>query len=999
MKSCYEPGKRIPSGDKEVEAKESVPNPEKKKDGNMGIDTAIATPKDHALEKKNKSSKMSVPKCKYDVLAHLKRIPATMSVYDALKMSRELRGALIEALMSPDMYKEDVAEISVATSECCATCNSCITFGEEEILIGKEVHNRPLYVTGLVGNTTMNRILLDPGSTVNVLPLKTLHMMGMNVRQLTSSILTIHGFNQAGQRVMGTITLQMEIGELYSKAVFYVIDAPTSYNLLLGRPWLHSYGIVPSTLHQCFKYIENGQANSDPFKGEEVNYSDAKFYKLVTVTKEPSAKTQEAKVMEKQEAPKSTKQQFRVKATASSSSHTSKPKVIFKNVMKDQQAPEQKTSTSVKDTVNSLMTSYTLPLRKIDQSVPKYNLLITTTFRKNQKHTRRVVSFKNPKVPSHAPLKVKSKRIKIKSNKVAMEVQVQNENGMLKVKVPQDEEFIETAPASSVFQQLGKKTPPRVSHVKKEEGALPRVSIFKRLGDNPKISPFKSNEGPYKRKQKLGARRLSTVITKGSPTVEESESVRESASVNCVSCEDVSCEDEVFEGDSEFVDEAQPAPSQIEDGGQATVDELREINLGTDEDPMPIYVSALLTQEEVQKYTQLLHEYKDVFAWKYQDMPGLDPKVAVHKLAASEKCPCVKQAPRRYRHELAAQINSEVDKLIKAGFIREVKYPKWIACIVPVKKKNGQIRICIDFRNLNEACPKDEFPLPITELMVDATTGFEALSFIDGFSEYNQIKMAPEDEELTAFRTPKGIYCYTVMPFGLKNARATYQRAMTIIFNDMLHNIVECYVDDLVVKSRKREHRLMDLRRVFDTLRKHQLKMNPLKCAFGVTSGKFLGFVVRYRGIEIDPTKIKAIREMPPPRNLRELRGLQGRLAYIRRFISNLSGRCQPFTRLLKKDVSFIWDQACQNAFESIKEYLLKPLVLMAPIKGRPLILYVAVLERSLGALLAQNNDEGKENALYYLSRTLVGAESNYTPIEKICLALVFSVQKLRHYC
>ena len=174
--------------------------------------------------------------------------------------------------------------------------------------------------------------------------------------------------------------------------------------------------------------------------------------------------------------------------------------------------------------------------------------------------------------------------------------------------------------------------------------------------------------------------------------------------------------------------------------------------------------------------------------------------------------------------------------------------------------------------------------------------------------------------------------------------------------------------------------------------------MNPLKCAFGVTSGKFLGFVVRYRGIEIDPTKIKAIMEMPHPRNLQELRGLQGRLAYIRRFISNLFGRCQPFTRLMKKDVPFVWDQACQNAFKEIKQYLLRPPILMAPIIGKSLILYVVALERSLGALLAQNNEEGKENALYYLSRTLVGAEHNYSPMEKVCLALIFALQKLRHY-
>ncbi|KAM1235373.1 hypothetical protein ACFX2J_004844 [Malus domestica] len=160
--------------------------------------------------------------------------------------------------------------------------------------------------------------------------------------------------------------------------------------------------------------------------------------------------------------------------------------------------------------------------------------------------------------------------------------------------------------------------------------------------------------------------------------------------------------------------------------------------------------------------------------------------------------------------------------------------------------------------------------------MVDTTTGHEALSFMDGFSGYNQIRMALEDEELTAFRTPKGIYCYKVMPFGLKNAGATYQRAMQRIFNDMLHKNVECYVDDVVVKTKKIPDHLKDLRVVFKRLQKYNLKMNPLKCAFGVTSGKFLGFIVKHHGIEVDQSKIKAIQSMPEPRNLHELKSLQG---------------------------------------------------------------------------------------------------------------------------
>ncbi|XXG62700.1 hypothetical protein AAC387_Pa05g1015 [Persea americana] len=282
--------------------------------------------------------------------------------------------------------------------------------------------------------------------------------------------------------------------------------------------------------------------------------------------------------------------------------------------------------------------------------------------------------------------------------------------------------------------------------------------------------------------------------------------------------------------------------------------------------------------------------------------------------------------------------------------------------------------------------------------MIDNTCGFERMTFMDGFSGYNQIKMHPEDERYTSFRTPFGVYCYTVMPFGLKNASATYQRAIMKIFQDMQHKTVECYVDDLVVKSKRKEDHLKDHREVFLRLRKHKLRMNPLKCFFSVSSGKFLGFIVRKAGIELDPIKVKAILEMSSPRTLRKLKGLQGRLAYIRWFISNLSGKCRPFSRLMKKGVDFVWDAECEAAFQDIKSYLTKPPVLAAPTIEKPFILYTRALNYSLGALLAQENNGGKKATLYYLSRMLVGAEYRYSPVEKECLAVMFAIQKLRHY-
>lgn len=443
---------------------------------------------------------------------------------------------------------------------------------------------------------------------------------------------------------------------------------------------------------------------------------------------------------------------------------------------------------------------------------------------------------------------------------------------------------------------------------------------------------------------------------------------------------------------------AAPAPYQLEDGGQQTIDELVEINLGSEDDPRPTFVSATLTPEEREDYRQTLMQYRDCFAWSYKEMPGLDPQVATHKLTIDPQFRPVKQHPRRFRPELQDDIIAEVDKLIKADFIKEVQYPRWFANIVPVIKKNGQVRVCVDFRDLNRTCPKDDFPIPITEMVIDSTTGYGALSFMDGFSGYNQIKMDEHDAIDTAFRTPMGNFHYTVMPFGLKNAGATYQRAMTVIFGDLIHHSIGCYIDDLVVKTRDRKNHQEDLRVVFERLRKYQLKMNPLKCAFAVQSGVFLGFVVRHRGIEIQPKNIRAILKLPPPENLKKLKSLQGKLAFIRRFISNLSGRIQPFSKLMKKGAPFIWDEECQNALDSIKIYLLNPPVLMAPIRGRPLLLYIAAQPTSVGALLGQLNEEGKEVACYYLSRTMVGAECNYSPIEKLCLALISTLKKLRHY-
>ena len=179
--------------------------------------------------------------------------------------------------------------------------------------------------------------------------------------------------------------------------------------------------------------------------------------------------------------------------------------------------------------------------------------------------------------------------------------------------------------------------------------------------------------------------------------------------------------------------------------------------------------------------------------------------------------------------------------------------------------------MCVDFTDLNRACPKDPFPMPKIDQLVDATVGHPRMSFLDAFQGYHQIPLATDDQEKTAFVTPVGNYHYKVMPFGLKNAESTYQRMMTKIFEPQLGKNVEVYIDDMVVKSKLVSKHLADLMNIFEILRRHRLRLNASKCSFGVGSGKFLGYMVTHRGIEVNPDQIKAINSLQSPQNPKEV--------------------------------------------------------------------------------------------------------------------------------
>ena len=387
----------------------------------------------------------------------------------------------------------------------------------------------------------------------------------------------------------------------------------------------------------------------------------------------------------------------------------------------------------------------------------------------------------------------------------------------------------------------------------------------------------------------------------------------------------------------------------------------------------------------------------DLFAWTAADMPGVKPDVITHRLSVYKEARPVSQKKRKLGEERRKAAREETEKLVQADFIQKAHYTTWLANVVMVKKANGKWRMCVDYTDLNKACPKDSYPLPTIDRLVDGAAGHQILNFLDAYSGYNQIQMHPKDKEKTAFRTDSDNFYYEVMPFGLKNAGGTYQRLMDHIFHDMIGRNVEVYVDDIVVKSNSCDQHISDLKEVFQALRKYHMRLNPEKCAFGVEGGKFLGFMLTHRGIEANPEKCKAIAEMRSPSSLKEIQRLIVRLTSLSRFVPKLAERTRPIIKLLKKTTKFEWTAECEQNFLQLKAFLASPPVIQKPNTREPIIVYLVVSNEAVSSVLVQEI-QAEERPVYFVSRVLHGAEIRYQMVEKVALALIITAQRMRMY-
>ncbi|GJV34124.1 reverse transcriptase domain-containing protein [Tanacetum coccineum] len=323
--------------------------------------------------------------------------------------------------------------------------------------------------------------------------------------------------------------------------------------------------------------------------------------------------------------------------------------------------------------------------------------------------------------------------------------------------------------------------------------------------------------------------------------------------------------------------------------------------------------------------------------------------------------------------ERAKAIQAEVQKLVEAGIMREVYYHDWLSNPVLVKKHDGSWRMCVDFTDLNKACPQDCYPLPEIDWKIESLCDYPFKCFLDAYKGYHQIQMAEEDEEKTAFHTPQGVYCYTKMPFGLKNAGATYQRLVDKAFDKQVGRNLEVYVDDLVIKSHTEEELLRDIEETFRTLRKINMKLNPKKCTFGAVEGMFLGYVVGPEGIKPCPDKVDAVLQLPSPRTIKEVQSLNGKLAGLNRFLSKSAEKSLPLFKTLKnctKKSDFFWTSDAEKAFRGLKRHLSELPTLVAPRPQEELIMYLSASHGAVGTVLMTERDT-VQTPVYFISCAL----------------------------
>lgn len=366
-----------------------------------------------------------------------------------------------------------------------------------------------------------------------------------------------------------------------------------------------------------------------------------------------------------------------------------------------------------------------------------------------------------------------------------------------------------------------------------------------------------------------------------------------------------------------------------------------------------------------------------------------------------ELVPGTKPIKQRYYAVSPAKqqiIDAEIEKMLQDDIIEPCKSP-WSSPVCLVKKKDDSYRFCVDYRQLNAVTRKDAYPLPLISSILDRLRDAKYLSSLDIKSAYWQVPIAESSRDCTAFTVPNGLYRFKVMPFGLTNAPATWQRLIDSVLcgADLKSSSVMVYLDDVIIISQDFDSHLQALDKVFNLLQEAGLIVSFDKCQFCRPELKYLGYVVDELGLRPDPEKVQAILNIPSPRTVKEVRRFIGTTSYYRRFVPHFSTIISPLSNLTKKNVSWSWSPECENSFRILKEHLVTAPILTCPDFKRTFYVQTDASAYGIGAVLTQHFDDG-EKVICYLSRTLTNQERKYCSVERELIAVIWSLEKLRHY-
>ncbi|KAK1680447.1 hypothetical protein QYE76_041295 [Lolium multiflorum] len=429
----------------------------------------------------------------------------------------------------------------------------------------------------------------------------------------------------------------------------------------------------------------------------------------------------------------------------------------------------------------------------------------------------------------------------------------------------------------------------------------------------------------------------------------------------------------------------------------------------------PVIISSKLSEIEEERLLEILKKHRGAIGYTLDDLKGISPSICQHAINMEEDAKPVVEHQRRLIPKMKEVVRNEVLKLLEAGIIYPIADSRWVSPVHCVPKKGGMTvvpndndelipqrivvgyRMCIDFRKVNKVTKKDHYPLPFIDQMLERLSKNTHFCFLDGYSGFSQIAVKAKDQEKTTFTCPYGTYAYRRMPFGLCNAPATFQRCMSAIFHGFCESIVEVFMDDFSVYGNSFDNCLRNLDKVLQRCEETNLVLNWEKCHFMVNEGIVLGHKISERGIEVDRAKVEAIEKMPYPRDVKGIRSVLGHAGFYRRFIKDFSKISKPLTNLLQKDVPFVFDDDCKEAFETLKKALTTAPVVEPPDWNLPFEIMCDASDFAVGAVLGQRVDK-KLNVIHYASKTLDAAQRNYATTEKELLVVVFACDKFRPY-